>query len=165
MERWTHGKRITLPLLFVPAVALILTACLGFNRTVIEVEVDDGPWMASPAEVGDTELAFRFTNNGSQAHQPVVILTSLAPDEVPVVEGTVDLSNIHIVWPEEGRFSDWPPDHGTDDLFGVIEPGQTIDDAPRAPGEGNPGAGTYVVFCYLPGHYEQGEYGTFELTK
>jgi len=146
-------------------VGLLLVSCVAFNRTVIEVRVDDGPWMVSPVELGDTELAFRFANEGPQAHQPVVILTSHPPNALPLVEGTVDLANIHIVWPTEGMFSDWPPDHGTDDLFRTIEPGQSIDDAPRAPGEGNPGAGTYVVFCYLPGHYGQGEYASFELTK
>jgi hypothetical protein len=31
-------------------------------------------------------------------------------------------------------------------------------------GEGNAGLGAYVVFCYLPGHYERGEYATFALT-
>jgi hypothetical protein len=162
-RRWTRRKRISALILSWAASPLVLASCVGFGRTVIEVEVDDGPWIVSPTELGDAELTFRFTNMGSQAHQPVVILTSIPPDELPVVEGNVDLANIHIVWPNEGSFSEWPPDHGTDDLFRIVDPGQTVEDAPRALGEGNPGLGTYVVFCYLPGHYEEGEYGIIAL--
>lgn len=145
--------------------ALVLGSCAGLGRTLVEVEMDDGTWTVTPAVLGDVELAFRFTNTGSQAHQPVVILTGLDADGLPEVDGRVDLANIHIVWPLEGEFSEWPPDHGTDDLFAFVDPGQTMEDAPRAPGEGNPGIGTYVIFCYLPGHYEQGEFGSFELTE
>jgi hypothetical protein len=81
------------------------------------------------------------------------------------VDGRVNLANVHIVWPSEGEFSEWPPDDGTGDLFELVDPGQTVEDAPRALGEGNPGLGSYVVFCYLPGHYQQGEYGVFELSQ
>lgn len=164
MRRRTVARRISLQLLAGAIAAQLLVSCFGFNRTVVGVEVEDGPWGVSPSELGDTEIAFRFSNMGSKVHQPVVILTSHSPDALPIMKRTVDLANIQIIWPSEGRFSDWPPDHGTDDLFRTIDPGQIIEDAPRAFGEGNPGAGTYIVFCYLPGHYEQGEYGTFELT-
>lgn len=124
MERWTLAKRISPLLLAGATLSVILASCAAFNRTVIEVRVDDGPWMVSPVEVGDTELAFRFTNTGSQAHQPVMILTSRAPEELPVGEGRVDLSNIHIVWPEEGTFSDWPRTTGQTTCFRLSSRGR-----------------------------------------
>jgi len=155
--------RIPALMVWVVVVALTLGSCASLDRSRVDVEMDSGSWTVTPTAFGDVELTFRFVNTGSQAHQPVVILTSLPPDGLPTVDGSVNLANIHIVWPLEGGFSEWPPDDGTDDLFELVDPGQTVEDAPRALGEGNPGFGSYVVFCYLAGHYEQGEFGSFEL--
>jgi len=161
----SEWRRIPVLVVWVVVVALMLGSCASLGRAHVDVEMDNGSWTVSPTVLGDVELAFRFVNTGSQAHQPVVILTSLPPDGLPIVDGRVNLANVHIVWPSEGEFSEWPPDDGTGDLFELVDPGQTVEDAPRALGEGNPGLGSYVVFCYLPGHYQQGEYGVFELSQ
>lgn len=146
-------------------VALTLAACLGPGRTMVEVDmIDSGPWTVAPEVLMDEEVAFRFTNSGSEAHQPVVILTNTHPAELHVEEGTVDLAGIHIFWPGEGDFAETPGESFLE-LLQMVEPGGTIEDAPRAHGEGHPGFGTYVVFCFLPGHYEQGEYGVFEMIE
>lgn len=146
-------------------VALTLAACLGPGRTMVEVDmVDGGPWAVTPEVLRDAEVAFRLTNSGANAHQPVVVLTNMPPGEFPVDEGTVDLAGIHIFWPGEGDFAE-TPDEGFLELLQMVEPGGTIEDAPRAHGEGHPGFGTYIVFCFLPGHYEQGEYGVFEMIE
>jgi len=163
MTTLTKTKRIRARLLSAAVLALTLSSCSGMGRTVIEVEMNDGSWRMNPTELGDEEVTFKFANTGSQAHQPVVILTSLPADELPVVDGSVHLANIHIFWPGEGDFADWPPEDWTEDMLQVIEPGQTVEATPRKAGEGNPGLGTYVVFCYLPGHYERGEFGVFQL--
>ncbi len=162
-----RSEWLRFPTLLIWGVLAVLTlgSCAGLGRTIVEVEMDDGSWTVTPAALGDEELSFSFTNKGSQAHRPVVILTGLDADGLPEVDGRVDLANIHIVWPLEGEFAEWPPEHGTDDLFAIVDPGQTVEGAPRAPGEGNPGFGTYVVFCYTPSHYEHGEFGSFELTE
>lgn len=146
-------------------VALTLAGCLGPGRTMVEIDMlDGGPWAVAPAVLVDAEVAFRMTNSGAEAHQPVVILTSTPPDGLPVVEGTVDLAGIHIFWPGEGDFAE-TPDEGFLELLQMVEPAGTVEDAPRAHGEGHPGFGTYIVFCFLPGHYEQGEYGVFEMIE
>lgn len=142
----------------------MVVSCATFGRSVVDVEVSEGSWSVDPETLGDEELAFRIVNQGSEAHQPVVVRTSIPPAELPVEDGTVNLANIHIVWPGEGDFTEWPPADGVQDLFLVVEPGKSIADAPRMLGEGNAGLGAYVVFCYLPGHYERGEYATFALT-
>lgn len=160
----SRTSRIRLLVPFLVAV-LTLAACtyLGSDRSVVTVEMTEGAWSVMPEELSEAELVFRVTNTGADGHRPVVIKTATPPAELRIVRGEVDLSGTFIVWPGGGgSFSEWPPEEMAD-LFPLVEAGKTVEDAARKAGEGHPGLGTYVVLCMVPGHYERGEYASFEM--
>jgi hypothetical protein len=146
-------------------VVAIVSGCamLGLDRSTVTVEVTEGAWNVSPDVVSESELVFSVTNTGAEQHRPVVVKTTTPPDQLLVEDGMVDLTGIFIVWPGGGGdFGEWPPE-GMEDLFPVLSPGETVEDAARKAGEGHPGLGRYVVLCLIPGHYERGEFGSFEM--
>ncbi len=152
----------------VPLCLGLVAACAP-DRAVVEVEMAEGGWTANPSTVSDQEVTVHYRNVGSERHQPVAVLTDLPPGELPVEDGVVDLRGMSIGWPLSG--DSWGRSasleeirEGLEPLLQSVEPGDVFEAQGRKPGEGHPGVGEYVVLCYLPGHYERGEFGVFHIT-
>jgi uncharacterized cupredoxin-like copper-binding protein len=86
-------------------------------------------------------VTFNITNEGPSTHEFVVIQTDDAPDALPVKNGTVDESGLTIVDENE-------------------------DIAPSTTGTLSVDlkAGSYVIICNLPAHYEQGMHAGFTVS-
>jgi hypothetical protein len=86
-------------------------------------------------------VTFNITNEGPSTHQFVVIKTNDAPDALPVKNGAVDESGLTIV----------------DENDGV--PPSTTATLPV-----NLAAGSYVIICNVPGHYQAGMHTAFTVS-
>lgn len=90
------------------------------------------------------DVVFTIANEGAQEHEFVVLKTDLAAEELPVADGLVDEAGIG--GPEE-------------ESEAAEEEGIEVEDiAPGASAElkADLEAGSYVIVCNLPGHYEHG---------
>lgn len=128
-------------------VAVTLTACGGEEGTdeAEGSQAETGPihvileeWTIVPME-GSTftaaagEVTFEVHNDGTVPHELVVIKTDLEPDALPVSDGQVDERQVQVI----GELEEFPA--------GEIETGSFELEA-----------GSYVLICNIPGHYEQG---------
>jgi uncharacterized cupredoxin-like copper-binding protein len=130
---------------FLAALAIAATSCGGgggVDATLKDFEIDLGETSATAGEV-----TFSIQNDGPSAHEFVVFKTDLAPDALPTVE---DENGLELV-DEEGagaslelvdEAEDIAPDSSTDLTV-------TLD------------AGSYVIICNIPSHYQQGMHASF----
>jgi len=86
-------------------------------------------------------VTFNVQNEGPSTHEFVIIKTDDAPDALPTNNGAVDESGLNIVDENES-----------------IAPSTT------ATLQNNLEAGSYVIICNLPGHYEAGMHTAFTVT-
>ena len=86
-----------------------------------------------PTEVAAGEVTFTINNEGPSAHEFVVVQTDTAPGDLPVKDGLVEEDGITVVDEAE-------------DIAPSTTATLTIDLE----------AGSYVIICNLPGHYQQG---------
>src|SRR3954462_8835606 len=86
-------------------------------------------------------VTFNISNEGPSTHEFVVIKTDDAPDALPTKNGVVDEDKVK------------PVDEQED-----IAPGTT------ATLTTNLDAGSYVIICNLPGHYEAGMHAAFTVS-
>lgn len=86
-------------------------------------------------------VTFNISNEGPSTHEFVVIKTDDAPDALPTKNGVVDEDKVK------------PVDEQED-----IAPGTT------ATLTTNLDAGSYVIICNLPGHYEAGMHTAFTVS-
>jgi uncharacterized cupredoxin-like copper-binding protein len=93
---------------------------------------------SSSADAGD--VTFTITNDGPSAHEFVVFKTDLAADQLPTTE---DENGVPIV-DEEGEG------------VTLVDEMEDIDPNTTADLKVNLAAGSYVVICNLPDHYQQG---------
>jgi uncharacterized cupredoxin-like copper-binding protein len=122
----------------VAVLAIGATSCGGgggVGATLKDFQIDLAETSATAGEV-----TFNIQNDGPSAHEFVVFKTDLAPDALPMTE---DEDGIAIV-DEEGagielvdEAEDIAPDSSTDLTV-------TLD------------AGSYVIICNVPDHYQQG---------
>jgi plastocyanin len=94
---------------------------------------------SSSAAAGD--VSFDITNEGPSAHEFVVIASDLAPDALPVEDAEVQEDTVEVVGEQED-----------------IAPSTTATLTLELD------AGSYVVICNLPGHYEKGMYAGLTVT-
>ena len=119
------------------AVAASLAACGGGGeaRARTEVNVSLKEWSVTPSttEARDGTIVFKVRNDGSVAHQLIVVKNDLPPDQLPVANGQLATSQVRVL--------------------------ESIDPiAPGATGEVRFDAtpGKFVLVCNVPGHYQQG---------
>lgn len=129
------------------ALTLVATGCSkskgGVAATVDEWKIALGE---SSAPAGD--VTFDISNEGTKVHEFVVFKTDLAEDALPTITEAGE-----IIIDEEGE---------------GLEAVDEVEDI--APGSGdsltvNLAAGTYVVVCNRPGHYDQGMHATFTVSS
>lgn len=140
-------SRVSPPsLLGVLAFALLLaaTGCGGGDDVVdpsFDVDVVVREWSIEPAVESAPAGPVRFSvaNRGPAfAHTLRVVRTDLSPAELPVVDGQVDESQVSVVF-------------GLSQFFRGRSGATTLE------------AGSYVLICNLPGHYEQGMHAAFSV--
>ena len=129
--------------LFAAGALLVATGCSsdsgGVGTTLADYTVTLD---ADSAPAGD--VTFDVQNDAAQEHEFVVFKTDLAPDALPTDDkGAVD---------EEGE--------GVThiDEIGSIPAGTSSSLTVKLD------AGSYVVICNLPGHYQQGMHASFTVT-
>lgn len=130
-------------------VALSLFATSVFAATVVNVKEAEGPTDYSikldRTSIPAGQVTFKVTNTSkSLEHEFVVVKTDLAPDKLPYDKAAqrVEEGKVNIMGEVEGLE---PGDSGSNTF--ELEPGK------------------YVAICNEPGHYNQGMYAPFTVTK
>jgi uncharacterized cupredoxin-like copper-binding protein len=101
-------------------------------------------WAVEPSqtEMGAGEVTFEVSNAGDLPHNFVVFRTDLAADELPVEDAQVVETD---AVEEAGRIDEFDPG-STESVTLELD------------------AGSYVLVCNLPGHYEQGMRAAFSVS-
>jgi uncharacterized cupredoxin-like copper-binding protein len=86
------------------------------------------------------EVTFDVSNDAEQTHEFVVFQTDLPQDQLPTENGDVDEAGEGVTLVDE-----------IEDIEGGSSQSLTV----------NLDAGSYVLICNLPGHYEQGMHASF----
>src|SRR6188768_1936117 len=133
-------KRLTIT---TAAVALLgAVACSSSSSTASSAGSDTGGVSAtekdfsidlatSSAPAGS--VTFNISNQGPSAHEFVIIKTDDAPDALPVKDNTVE-----------------------EDKIDVVDEAEDIAPSTTATLTTDLEAGSYVIICNIPAHYEQG---------
>ncbi len=145
-------KRKFLSALAIASLAGILAACgsddeepLGLEHDV-HVHLDEWSVNPEPDSIGGPgTLNIGGHNHGKYPHQITIIRTDLDPVALPISKARVDIPAIGDPVVE----FDVPAADG-DEGIQVASAEVTT--------------GKYVLFCAIPGHYQQGMYGSFEVT-
>ncbi len=101
--------------------------------TAIAATEKDFSIALDPTEVAAGEVTFTINNEGPSAHEFVVVATDTAPGDLPVKDGLVE-----------------------EDGITVVDEAEDIAPSTTASLPIDLEAGSYVIICNLPGHYEQG---------
>jgi len=108
------------------------TSPAGGGTAIAATEKDFSIGLDS-TEVAAGEVTFTINNEGPSAHEFVVIATDTAPGDLPVKDGLVE-----------------------EDSITVVDEAEDIAPSTTASLPIDLEAGSYVIICNLPGHYEQG---------
>jgi uncharacterized cupredoxin-like copper-binding protein len=152
IRSWTLGG-VTL------AVALVGAACGGGDDetttppagdtgsaaggATVAVTEKDFAIALDPASAGAGAVTFAVTNDGPSVHEFVVFQTDLAPDALPTDGGVVDEESTELSAVDE-----------IEDI--AIGATQNLDV--------DLDAGSYVLICNVPGHYESGMHAAFTVS-
>jgi uncharacterized cupredoxin-like copper-binding protein len=121
--------------------AVALTSCGGSGSGAtgdVIVTLADFSLTATPGTFAPGPITFGIDNDGPSVHEFVVLRTDDEPDALPVENGLIPEDQIDLV----DEVEDIAP--GTDSSLDV-----------------NLDAGSYVLVCNLPAHYEQGMFAAF----
>ena len=129
----TRFGRARMAACLVAALAIITTSCGGGGGVAATLKDFQIDLGETSATAG--EVTFNIQNDGPSAHEFVVFKTDLAPDALPTIE---DENGLELVDEAE----DIAPDSSTDLTV-------TLD------------AGSYVIICNIPSHYQQGMHASF----
>jgi len=131
------------------AATLSLFAVSASAATIVNVKEAEGPTdysiMLDRASVPAGEVTFKVTNTSkSLEHEFVVVKTDLAPDKLPYDKAAqrVEEDKVNVV----GEVEDLEPGDSGSNTF-ALQPGK------------------YVAICNEPGHYNEGMYAPFTVTK
>lgn len=143
---------VVLPL----AVAALAVACGDGGPSApvltgrVHVHLDEWSVAPEPASTeGPVTVTFEGHNHGQFPHQVVVIETDRPADDLPMERGKVDVDDAG----REMLSIDVPaadPDAGRE--------GRQVGTIDLRPGR-------YVLICNIAGHYQQGMYAEFQVTK
>ncbi|HYZ13685.1 MAG TPA: sulfocyanin-like copper-binding protein [Actinomycetota bacterium] len=135
------------PWLAVPVVVLVLafvTASCGGDEGGVGATLADFSITLDSDSAPAGEVTFDVTNDAEQTHEFVVFQTDLAEDQLPTNdEGVVDEEGEGVTLIDE-----------IEDVAGGSSQSLTV----------NLDAGSYVLICNLPGHYQQGMHASFSAT-
>jgi uncharacterized cupredoxin-like copper-binding protein len=112
----------------------------GTSLTVTE---KDFAISASASRVTAGQVNLTVTNSGPSPHELVLFKTSLAPEQLPVVNGAVD--------------------EGNSQLTKAFDSGNNIDPGTTRTFSVHLAPGSYVLVCNLPAHYLAGMHAALEV--
>jgi uncharacterized cupredoxin-like copper-binding protein len=104
----------------------------------VTVTMDDFSLTATPGTSSAGDVTFAIQNDGPSTHEFVIIRTDDAPDALPVENGLI---------PE--------------DQIDLVDEAEDIAPSTNTSLSANLEAGSYVLVCNLPAHYEEGMYAAF----
>lgn len=125
------GSRTVYSLLTAILLSWVLVACSSAPTQEVTVSMDDSGMSLEPTSVGDAaRFEFRFVNNGSDNRHPVVVVTTMTPDDLrgyieqnsieEVIDDLLDEGSDtwELVFPglESGRFGHYHPGEDEPDL-------------------------------------------------
>lgn len=138
-----------LHLMVAATLSLFAASASASAATVVNVKEAEGPTDYSitldRTSVPAGEVKFKVTNQSkSLEHEFVVVKTALAPNKLPYNEAAqrVEEDKVNVVGEVEGLE---PGDSGSNTF--ALKPGK------------------YVAICNEPGHYNEGMYAPFTVTK
>jgi glucose/arabinose dehydrogenase/uncharacterized cupredoxin-like copper-binding protein len=108
----------------------------------VEIVLDEWSIAASAGPLEAGELTFAVRNDGVAPHQFTVIRTDLEPDDLPTVAGQADETELDVV--------------GKSETFGGGE---------SVTANFELAAGSYVLVCNIPTHYDQGMSASFTVAE
>ena len=131
------------------SLALFISACGGSEEapaetaaeaTIVDVRLSEFKVSLSAGTAPAGTVTFRLMNDGAVVHNFRVIRTDLAADELPVDEAafTVD-----------------------EDQVDVLASGSDLDASAEEEITADLAAGSYVLICNIPTHYDAGMHTTF----
>jgi uncharacterized cupredoxin-like copper-binding protein len=132
------------------ALSLLAVACGGSGSGAaaspsadqgIVTTLTDFDIKPAEAEAPAGAISFDLENDGPSVHTFFLVKTDLAEDALPVVDHVVDLGALEV----------------------LAEAGELAFER-RASLTADLSAGTYVMFCDLPGHYESDMHAAFTVT-
>ena len=134
-----HVRRwLAVPMIL--GLAFVTASCGGDEGTVSATLADFSITLDSDSAPAG-EVTFDVTNDAQQTHEFVVFQTDLAEDQLPTDEnGDVDEEGEGVTLVDE-----------IEDIEGGSSESLTV----------NLDAGSYVLICNLPAHYEQGMHASF----
>ena len=122
------------------ALALVTASCSS-DEGGVGVTLADFTITADPDSAPAGEVSFDVSNDAEQTHEFVVFQTDLPEDQLPTDEdGNVDETGEGVTLVDE-----------IEDIEGGSSESLTV----------NLDAGSYVLICNLPGHYQQGMHTSF----
>ena len=110
----------------------------GSGGASVQVTLKDFSIAVDPASVNAGTVSFDITNDGPSTHELAIVRTDKAPDDLPVENGEIPEGEIDIVDEQE-------------DIAPSTSTTLSVDLS----------AGSYVLVCNLPGHYQQGMHAAF----
>jgi uncharacterized cupredoxin-like copper-binding protein len=127
----------------ISVLAIAATSCGGSGSGGgatgdVIVTMKDFSLGATPGTFSTGEITFGIQNDGPSAHEFVIIRTDVAPDALPVENGVI---------PE--------------DQVDLIDEAEDIAPGTNTTLSANLQAGSYVLVCNLPAHYEAGMHSEF----
>ena len=136
---WHLRRWLAVPMIL--GLVLVTASCSGDDDGGIGVTLADFTVTADPDSASAGEVTFDVTNDAEQTHEFVVFKTDLAADQLPTDEGgDVDEAGAGVELVDE-----------IEDIEGGSTQSLTV----------NLDAGSYVLICNLPGHYQQGMHASF----
>jgi uncharacterized cupredoxin-like copper-binding protein len=139
---WHVRRWLAVPMIL--GLVLVTARCSSDDDGGVAVTLADFTITADPDSASAGEVTFDVTNDAEQTHEFVVFQTDLAADQLPTDEGgDVDEAGAGVELVDE---------------IEDIEGGSTQSLAV------NLDAGSYVLICNLPGHYEQGMHTGFTVS-
>ena len=136
---WRVRRWLVVPMIL--GLALVTAGCSSDDEGTVAVTLVDFSVTPDPDSAPAGETTFDVTNDAEQVHEFVVFQTDLAADQLPTDEnGDVDEAGEGVALVDE-----------IEDIEGGSTQSLTV----------NLDAGSYVLICNLPGHYQQGMHASF----
>jgi uncharacterized cupredoxin-like copper-binding protein len=121
--------------------AFVSASCGGGDEGGVSATLADFSITLDSSSAPAGEVTFDVSNDAEQTHEFVVFQTDLPPDQLPTNEdGDVDEEGEGVTLVDE-----------IEDIEGGSSQSLTV----------NLEAGSYVLICNLPGHYQQGMHASF----
>jgi uncharacterized cupredoxin-like copper-binding protein len=134
-----HARRwLAVPMIL--GLAFVSAGCGGGDEGEVSATLADFSVTLDSNSAPAGQVTFDVSNEAEQTHEFVVFQTDLPEDQLPTENGDVDEAGEGVTLIDE-----------IEDIEGGSSQSLTV----------NLDAGSYVLICNLPGHYQQGMHASF----